>query len=218
MEDRLKKANSVSNEIVQICKETELSSVLLITSCLDSKIKYGCALWNVIKSTKAIEDINKIKPALIKKRVLQLPQSTPSDEILYEFGINELSLEILLEKIILAIDVLNKDDDRVAKKLLTELLPKNVNGFCSELSDACRMLNISLDEFKGVADVRSKLKTKLIAIQATELYKRMVVSSKMEKVVLSGFKFDGSGMRYRTSQSSFHDTVQNVAHQVQLSW
>ena len=201
MEDRLKKANSVSNEIVQICKETELSSVrlryvkLLITSCLDSKIKYGCALWNVIKSKKAIEDINKIKPALVK-RVLQLPQSTPSDAILYEFGINELSLEILLEKIILAIDVLNKDDDRVAKKLLTELLPKNVNGFCSELSDACRMLKLSLDDFKGVADVRSKLKTRLIAIQATELYKRMVVSSKMEKVVLSGFKFDGSGMRY----------------------
>ena len=71
-----------------------------------------------------------------------------------------------LEKIILAIDVLNKDDDRVAKQLLTELLPKNVNGFCSELSNACRMFNISLDDFKGVADVRSKLKTRLIAIQA----------------------------------------------------
>ena len=44
--------------------------------------------------------MNKIKPSMIK-RVLQLTQSTPSVTILYKFGINELSLEIELEKMIL---------------------------------------------------------------------------------------------------------------------
>lgn len=130
------------------------------------------------------------------KRVLQLPASTPSDAIQYEFGINDLSLDILLEKIIVAIDVINKDDDRIAKKLLTELLPKNVKGFCSELNETCSLLNVSLESYVGEPDVRKKLKDKLVEIQAIELFQRMALSSKMDRVLLSGFKYDGSAKKY----------------------
>ena len=55
MKSRISKANSVSNEIEQICKTTELANIrlryvkLLSTSCLDRKIKFGCELWNVVK-------------------------------------------------------------------------------------------------------------------------------------------------------------------------
>ena len=108
---------------------------LLVTSCLDSKVKYGCALWNILKSFKAGEDLNKIKPSLIK-RVLQVPSSTPSDAILYEFGINDLSLDVLIEKVILAVETLNGDEDRIATKLLKALLAKKVKGFCSEVLEA----------------------------------------------------------------------------------
>ena len=196
-----KKSNSVSNEIVQICKETELSNVrlryvkLLINSCLDSKIKYGCALWNVLKNKKNMDDLNKMKPSLIK-RVLQLPSSTPSDAILYEFGINDLTLDILMEKVVLAVDVLSRDGERVAKKLLNEMLSKNVPGFCTELSDACNILKISLEELVGDSDIRKKLKEKVVGIQGIELYKRMVLSSKMDKVLLNGFRYSGKMMTY----------------------
>ena len=51
MQDRIKKTKSVANEIVQICKETELSKIrlryvkLLTSSCLDSKVKYGSDIF-----------------------------------------------------------------------------------------------------------------------------------------------------------------------------
>ena len=50
MNRRIKQSNSVVNEIAQICRETELFCIclwyvkLLMSACLDSKIKYGCAL------------------------------------------------------------------------------------------------------------------------------------------------------------------------------
>ena len=86
--------------------------------------------------------------------------------------------------------------DRIAKKLLTELLPKNVKGFCSELNETCSLLNVSLESYVGEPDVRKKLKDKLVEIQAIELFQRMALSSKMDKVLLSGFKYDGSAKKY----------------------
>ena len=200
MQDRVKKTHSVANEIVQICKETELSKLrlryvnLLMSACLDSKVKYRCALWNIIKSMKAVDDLNKIKPALLK-RVLQLPSSTPSDAVLYEFGINDLSLEVLMEKVILAANTLNLDDERIAKRLLRSLLQKNVPGFCTEVAEACEILGVSLDELVQL-DVRKTMKEKLIKLQAKELFQRMSLSSKMDKILLNGFLFDGKIKQY----------------------
>ena len=209
MNDRLNKSKSVANEIVQVCKETELANVrlmyvkLLINSCLDSKIKYGCALWNILRSKMATQDLNKMKPALIK-RVLQLPSSTPSDAILYEFGITDLSLDILGEKVILAAETLNRSEDRIATKLLKAMIKKGVPGFCSEVLDVCEIFGVSLDDFEGSCDVRKKVKEKIIEIQRVELCKRMLVCSKTNKVLLSGFQFDGSVKPYLLEHSFEH--------------
>ena len=79
MNRRIKQSNSVVNEIVMICRETELACIrlryvkVLMSACLDSKVKYGCALWNIITSN----DLNKIKPWLLKP-VMQRSLSTPS--------------------------------------------------------------------------------------------------------------------------------------------
>ena len=56
MVDRIKKSKCVANEIVQICKETELAMIclryvkILLNACLDNKVKYGSALWDLHKS------------------------------------------------------------------------------------------------------------------------------------------------------------------------
>ena len=203
MQDRIKKTNSVSNEIVQICKETELSKIrlryveLLMSSCLDGKVKYGSALWDVRKSKKSADDLDRMKPGLLK-RVLQLPSSTPSDSVLYEFGINDLSLDILIEKVILAVEILQLPDSRIAKQLLRPMLEKKVEGFCTEVLDACEILNVSVDKLVGVNDIRKVMKEKIIKIQQQELFKRMSVCTKMDKVLLSGFLFDGKMMKYLT--------------------
>ena len=200
MQDRIKKTKSVANEIVQICKETELSKIrlryvkLLTSSCLDSKVKYGSALWS-LACKKSVVDIDKIKPKLLKG-VMQLPSSTPSDAVLYEFGVNDLSIDILSEKIILAAEVLNKDDNRICKQLLKALLEKKVDGFCTEVYEACDVLDTSLEELDGNQDIRKTIKCKALALQQTELFKRVIVCSKMDKILLSGFQFDGQIKKY----------------------
>ena len=201
MKERMKRSNSVANEIVQICKETELSRIrlryvkLLTCSCLDSKVKFGSSLWNIMKSLKAIDDLNRIKPRLFK-RVMEVPLSTPSIAIQYDFGVNDLSLEILMEKIVHAVKTLQSDDERIAKRLLSALFEKQVPGFCTEVTEACTILNVSFEDLLQKADIRSYMKEKVIEIQGKQLLQQMLLSSKTDRVLLSGFKFHGNVMKY----------------------
>ena len=55
---------------------------------------------------------------------------------------------------------------------------------------------MSLDDFVGTNDVRKKVKVKIIEMQKEELVKRMLVCSKMDKVLVSGFHFDGKVRPY----------------------
>ena len=201
MKARVVKANSVSNEIEQICKMPELSDIrfsyvkLLMNSCLDSKVKFGCEFWDVLKYKGTREKLDGLKPNLLK-HVLELPSSTPSAAVQYEFGVNDLSLEVLMEKIILAVETLKLDDNRISKRLLKALYEKSVPGFCSELNDACDVFQVSIDELIEKCDIRKVLKKKAITIQAGELLKRMVLSSKTDRVLLSGFAYTGTMKKY----------------------
>ena len=136
-----------------------------------------------------------MKPNVIK-RVLQLPSSTPSDAVQYDFGINDLSLDVMMEKIVLAVETWNNDEDRVAKQLFQSLMRKKVNGFCTEVLDVCRILRVSFDELLKEKNVRKKLKAVVIKIQEQELYKRMVVSSKTDGALINGFSYDGKVKKY----------------------
>ena len=60
-----------------------------------------------------------------------------------------------------------------------------------------------LDKLISRSDLRF-LKKKVVGIQAAELLKRMMVSSKMDKVIFSGFCFDGSMMRYLSELNLKH--------------
>ena len=201
MNRRVKQSNSVVNEIVMICRETELLFIslryvkVLMSACLDSKIKYGCALWNVMKSKKVVDDLNRIKPRLLK-RVMQLPLSTPSAAVLYEFGVNDLALEVLMEKVVLAVQVLNLDEERIARRLLERFLEKEVKGFCSELKDACSVFGVCLEEIRVVDDIRGFMKKKCIEVQKQQLTEQMMLGSKTDMVLISGCSYDGSAKKY----------------------
>ena len=208
MDSRISKSKSVSNEIEQICRSPELSLIclwyvkLLICSCFDSKLKFGCALWNVTKFKSTSEKLNKIKPNLLK-HVLKIPASTPSAAVQYEFGINDMVLDILLEKVWLGVETLKLDENRISKQILKRMLEKKVPGFCTELLEACEILGVSIDELVKVGNTREELKRKVIQIQSSQLMTRMVAGSKMDKVILSGFMFDGKMKRY-LSELDFH--------------
>ena len=112
------------NEIVQVCKSSDLSSIrlkyvnLLIESCLGMKVKHGCEVWDTL-SEEQEKKIDNLKVKVIK-RVMELPYSTPSAAVKYEFGLIDFSLEILMEKVLLAVKVLKSDEELSAgaKQLL----------------------------------------------------------------------------------------------------
>ena len=203
MNSRVAKSNSVANEIVQICTVTELSNVrlmyvrLLMESCLDSKVKYGSALWDITKYKTSQHKLNIIKPSLLK-RVLQVPSSTPSAAVQFEFGVSDLSLEVLMEKIVLAVHTLKLSEQRISRRILVAMMKKNVPGFCTELNEACEIFQVSLAELQKENNVREVLKRKVISMQAAELLKSMLLSSKMDNILHSGRVYDGTMMKYLT--------------------
>ena len=171
-------------------------------SCLDSKLKFGCALWNVTKFKGTSEKLNRIKPNLLK-HILRIPTSTPSAAVQYEFGINDLVLDILLEKVVLGVETLKLDENRLSKQLLSRMLEKKVPGFCTELIEACEILGVSVDALVNVGDVREVLKKRVVDIQSSQLMTRMVVCSKMDRVILGGYSYDGKMKKY-LSELDFH--------------
>ena len=55
---------------------------------------------------------------------------------------------------------------------------------------------MSFEELLEKTDIRNYMKNKVIEIQGKQLLQQMLLSSKMDRVLLSGFKFDGKVMKY----------------------
>merc|ERR1712062_788969 len=169
---KMKETNSVCNEIVQILKMTELSSVrlryviLLANACVNSKIKDGCAVWDCLDETqkKTMNDV-KIK---MMKRGLAMPYSTPTNAIKYEMGVTDMYLEVEMERIMLMCDVLKKDGS-VAKELLQTMQAKHVPGFCTDLDLALQVFSLDINDKVFLKDkkvIRETLKKKIIEMES----------------------------------------------------
>ena len=198
---RIKDAQSVSNEIVQVLKSEGLSKVrlkyikMLMNACLDSRVKYGCGVWNKLNGTQE-KELNELKTNLVK-RVLEVPYSTPSSIVKYEFGLTDLDLDCYVEKIVLASNTINKKG--LGEKLLSEMQKKDVPGFCVELKEAIAALGISDDAellMKDGKEIRKELKKVIIEMQKQRLIKKMICESKADSVLLNNFVFDGKVKKY----------------------
>ena len=95
-----------------------------------------------------------------------------------------------------AVKTLQSDDRRIAKRLFSALFEKQVPGFCTEVTEACKILKVSFKDLLEKSDIRTYLKKVVIEIQGKQLLQQMLLSSKMGRVLLSGFKFDGKVMKY----------------------
>jgi hypothetical protein len=198
---RIKDAQGVMNEIVLICKAPELSLIrleyvgMLMMACLCRKLQFGCEVWDEIAENER-ETIDDMK-AKVVKRVLELPYSTSSAIVKYEFGLIDLSLEIAMEKILLALKVLKGDEIRVARRLLVPMLDKKIPGFCTHLQSCCELFEVSVRELLEVeGDVRELLKKKAIQLQGKRLVQQMLLASKADQLLLNNFLFDGKMRSY----------------------
>ena len=201
-ETRVKEAQGGVNEIVQVCKSSELSPIrlkyvnLLLESCLGRKVKFGCEMWDILNEDQE-RNLDNLKVKVIK-RAMELPYSTPSVAVKYEFGLIDFSLEIQMEKVLLAVKVLNSDEGRVAKQLLQIMLSKRVPGFCTQVVEICEtVFGVTLEQLMDVeGDLRTVLKEKLVDLQRNRLRKQMITQSKTDGILLNSFKFDGKRKKY----------------------
>ena len=87
------------------------------------------------------------------------------------------------------------DENRIAKRLLEKMLPKNIPGFCTSLKNALELLEINLDMLEHVNDKRKVLKEIVIKMQTKRLIERMTLTSKTDRMLL-GFSFTGKMKKY----------------------
>ena len=159
-------------------------------------MKFECEVCDKLKGEEE-KDIDNLKVKVIK-RVMELPYSTPSAVVKHDFGLVDLSLEVMMEKVLLAVKTLRSADERKAKQLLQIIIAKKVPGFCTEVLAICKnVLGVELDglvTFDG--DVRNMLKEKVIAVQEKRLRKQMMAQSKSDQLLLTSFGFNGNRQGY----------------------
>ena len=201
IESRISEGKSVSNEIVQVLKTTELSRVrlkyvkMLSNACLDGKVKYGCAVWSELKSGQE-KELNNLK-VKVMKRVLELSYSTPSSGVKYEFGLTDMNLDCMIEKVILAYTTLKTEG--IARDLLEKMMENKVPGFCVEVLQALEILGLKEDSevlMKEGHEMRQLLKSKIVEIQSERLVEMMLNESKCDRLLLHNFQFDGKMKKY----------------------
>ena len=78
------------------------------------------------------------------------PIPLPSTAIQCEFGVNDLVLDILVEKVVLAVETLKYGEDRISKRILSAMLQKQIPGFCTEVLEACDILGVSIDNLTRI--------------------------------------------------------------------
>ena len=79
----------------------------------------------------------------VLKCVLELPYSTPSSGVKYQFGLTDLDLDCKMEKIILAYDTLKTNG--IVKDLLSMMMKNKVPGFCLEVLDSLKVMGLDED-------------------------------------------------------------------------
>ena len=153
-------------------------------------------MWNSL-NVKQTKELNDLKVNLVK-RVMEMPYSTPTSAIKYEFGITDMDIEDEMERILLLCDIMRKEDS-VAKLLQQRMRVKKIPGFCQDLADALILFGLDEDDelfAKEGKEIRQIMKKKIIEMQSGKLGMRMLEESKTDRILLHGFCFDGQMKRY----------------------
>ena len=96
---------------------------------------------------------------------------------------------------LLAVNVLGMNDERIAKKLLHPMLMKEVPGYCSQLTAILQKYQLSLGDLEDVPKPREMCKEKIVQYEKVMLQQSMMTASKTDAILLN-FAFDGKMMKY----------------------
>ena len=199
---RIADCKGVINEIVEICRNAGVTEVCLtflstlIDTCFKMKFKHGCEVWDTFTKFE-LTTINKLIPNMIK-RTLKVPGSTPTAAVKHDLGVIDLDVEVAMERILLASKVLQLDDSRISKQLLSSMMEKRVPGFCTALEESLKLLGINdVTELDNLKDKRKYVKDFAVETQRKRIIIDMLKGSKTDDLLLN-FNYDGRKKDYLT--------------------
>ncbi len=196
---RITDSKGVLNEIVELCKSEAIGAYrfkfmfTLLNACFLMKFKHGCEVWDGL-CNRDRDSVNRLVPQAIK-RILELPRSTPTNAVRHDFGLIQVSNEIEMEKVLLTAQVIEMDDKRIAKRLLTPMMTYSVPGYCTHVEEVVHKFQIHFDALKDVKDKREHVQMKVIEFEKTDLLRALLCGSKTDAITLN-YKYDGSMLPY----------------------
>ena len=197
---RIASCKGVANEIVEICRTEGVNELcltfmtVLIDACFKSKFKHGCEVWDCFNKGD-LTTINKLLPSMAK-RILKMPGSTPTAAVKHDLGIVDLDLEVAMERTLLASKILQMDDTRISKRLLTSMMEKGVPGFCTALEESLQLLGINdINDLCHVKDKRKYVKNSMIELQKERIVQEMLKGSKTDHF-LGNLNYNGHVQNY----------------------
>ena len=199
VQKRISECKGVLNEIVELCKTDAVMNerfkymFTLLNSCFMLKFKHGCEEWDEF-SAKERKVINGLIPQAVK-RVLELPRSTPTNAVKHDFGLIDLTSEVEMEKILLASNVYEMNDERIVKRLLLPMMQNEVPGYCTQLKNILVKYETTISDLNESSDKRKMMKKKLVVNETRTLLHSMMAGSKTDGIA-ANYSYDGRMMGY----------------------
>lgn len=114
------------------------------------KLLTNAETWNNLTSTE-IAELEGIQNRSLK-RLLRLPQGTPSQGLLNEMGMWNIQTIIMSKKLMFLYKVLNYNDENITKQVLLNQVNQPGPTWISSLEESCKNINIKI-EFQHLQNI-----------------------------------------------------------------
>ena len=157
--------------------EMELQAKILIyDKVIKTSLIYNLEAWSNIRK----EDYERMEvmQGKILKRIIGLPVATPYWGLLYEMKMQPVRMEILYRKLMLYHSIINSDNDRMTKQLMTEQETRQQpDCWFSELKETAKAIGMEISKDKATQkmksewkkEVKEKVRTEVDRIEGTKI-------------------------------------------------
>jgi hypothetical protein len=181
---RMSKTNYITSVIKQYARKTGPLYIKIVNklylAIASPIILYNTETWTNVKK-KEIQNLEVIQKDILYK-LYKLPQSTPYYGVLSEMHIWTVEIQIKNKKLLLMHSLINSDDERIAKKVLSEQIKKEVSHcWYSELeviADECE-IDISIKNITTKTKAEWK---KIVKIKCNKMMEKVMVINKGTKL------------------------------------
>ena len=182
-EGALKKINQLTHHSKVGNQEIPLK-IRLFKTIYITTLLYNMNCWGRLKK-KEIQNLEQAQGNALK-RLLRIPNSTPYKGVLNETGIWTIEYQLIYNRLMLYQNIINSDEERVAKKMIIELQNHWVEGsWIEKIKEDAERIGIEMEDFKKL--MKSKIKKKIKEVINNKMKEEMVETTKMRTVLKTGW-------------------------------